>query len=47
MPLPEDDPARRRPDISLAREKLGWEPTTPLREGLQKTVAWFRAIDIS
>jgi UDP-glucuronate decarboxylase len=46
-PLPEDDPTRRRPDISLAKAKLGWEPTTPLRDGLQKTIAWFRSIDIS
>jgi UDP-glucuronate decarboxylase len=46
-PLPEDDPTRRRPDITLAKQKLGWEPTTPLRDGLQKTIAWFRNIDIS
>ncbi|MCL2623572.1 MAG: SDR family oxidoreductase [Planctomycetaceae bacterium] len=46
-PLPEDDPARRRPDISLAKQKLGWEPTTSLRDGLQKTIDWFRNIDIS
>jgi len=41
-PLPTDDPTRRRPDISRARELLGWEPTVPLREGLARTVAWFR-----
>jgi UDP-glucuronate decarboxylase len=46
LPLPPDDPARRRPDISLAREKLGWNPTTPLEEGLKKTIAWFRSIDL-
>ena len=46
-PLPEDDPTRRRPDISLAKEKLGWEPATPLQDGLQKTIEWFRSIDIS
>ena len=46
-PLPADDPTRRRPDIRLAREKLAWEPRTPLREGLEKTIAWFREIDIS
>lgn len=45
-PLPEDDPTRRQPDISLAREKLGWEPETSLREGLQKTVEWFRSISL-
>jgi nucleoside-diphosphate-sugar epimerase len=41
-PLPTDDPTRRRPDISRARELLGWEPRVPLREGLERTVAWFR-----
>ena len=40
-PLPVDDPARRQPDISLAREKLGWEPKVPLAEGLAKTVDYF------
>jgi UDP-glucuronate decarboxylase len=42
--LPADDPTRRRPDISLARQYLGWSPQTPLREGLQKTIDWFRTI---
>ena len=46
FPLPPDDPTRRRPDITLARSKLGWNPTTPLREGLSKTIDWFRSIDI-
>ena len=46
-PLPEDDPTRRRPDITLAREKLGWSPQTPLREGLTKTIAWFRTINVA
>jgi nucleoside-diphosphate-sugar epimerase len=41
-PLPSDDPKLRRPDISLARDALGWEPSIPLREGLARTVAWFR-----
>jgi nucleoside-diphosphate-sugar epimerase len=41
-PLPSDDPKLRRPDISLARDVLGWEPSIPLREGLARTVAWFR-----
>ena len=45
-PLPLDDPTRRRPDISLAREKLGWEPTVALEEGLAKTIDWFRSIDL-
>jgi dTDP-glucose 4,6-dehydratase len=39
LPLPADDPTRRRPDISLARSALGWEPTTPLGEGLARTAA--------
>jgi UDP-glucuronate decarboxylase len=45
-PLPADDPVRRRPDITLARTRLGWEPRVPLREGLVSTIAWFRTIDI-
>jgi nucleoside-diphosphate-sugar epimerase len=40
-PLPEDDPAKRRPDITLARTVLGWEPQVTLREGLKHTVGWF------
>ena len=40
-PLPEDDPRQRQPDIARARETLGWAPTTPLEEGLAKTVAYF------
>ncbi|MHC1712241.1 MAG: UDP-glucuronic acid decarboxylase family protein [Solidesulfovibrio sp.] len=40
-PLPQDDPKQRRPDITLAKAKLGWEPTVPLTEGLKKTVAYF------
>ena len=42
-----DDPSRRRPDISLASEKLGWKPVVALREGLQKTIEWFRSIRLS
>lgn len=42
LPLPADDPIQRCPDITLAKEKLGgWEPKVPLREGLEKTVAYF------
>lgn len=41
-PLPSDDPVRRCPDISLAREKLGWMPKTELEEGLLKTIDYFR-----
>ncbi|HEY0011807.1 MAG TPA: SDR family NAD-dependent epimerase/dehydratase, partial [Allosphingosinicella sp.] len=40
-PLPEDDPRRRRPDITRARTLLGWEPTVDLQEGLEATAAWF------
>ncbi len=42
VPLPQDDPTRRKPDISRARQFLGWQPTTSLREGLEKTIAFFR-----
>lgn len=41
-PLPSDDPARRCPDVTLAREKLAWNPRVSLDEGLQKTVEYFR-----
>ena len=41
-PLPGDDPKKRKPDITLARELLGWEPKVPLQEGLVKTIAYFR-----
>jgi UDP-glucuronate decarboxylase len=40
-PLPEDDPRQRKPDITLAREKLGWEPATSLAEGLPRTIEYF------
>jgi UDP-glucuronate decarboxylase len=43
-PLPKDDPRRRRPDIALAGKLLGWSPRVPLREGLRKTIAYFRAL---
>jgi UDP-glucuronate decarboxylase len=41
--LPEDDPKQRRPDVNLARQKLGWQATTPLLEGLSRTIENFRA----
>lgn len=44
MPLPEDDPLQRKPDISLAKEKLNWQPKINLEEGLNKTIAYFDAI---
>lgn len=46
-PLPADDPTQRRPDISLAKERLGWEPKIPLREGLARTIEYFRSIDLN
>jgi UDP-glucuronate decarboxylase len=46
-PLPSDDPTRRRPDISLAKDKLDWEPKVMLREGLAKTIDWFQSIQLS
>ena len=46
-PLPADDPTRRRPDISLAKQELAWQPSISLREGLQKTIDWFKSIDLS
>ncbi len=45
-PLPADDPSRRRPDITLAKKHLNWEPKIPLRDGLAKTIAWFKSIDL-
>ena len=45
-PLPVDDPERRRPDITLAKQKLDWEPKVPLREGLAKTIDWFRSVKL-
>lgn len=44
LPLPIDDPKQRQPDISLAKEKLMWEPKVPLREGLRLTVDYFRKL---
>lgn len=43
-PLPSDDPAQRRPDISLAKSKLNWEPTIALEEGLKETINYFKRI---
>ncbi|MHC4775550.1 MAG: SDR family NAD-dependent epimerase/dehydratase, partial [Planctomycetota bacterium] len=44
---PEDDPMQRQPDITLAKRRLGWEPKIPLREGLKRTIEWFRSVDLS
>jgi len=46
LPLPSDDPLQRKPDITLAREKLGWEPKIALEEGLKKTIEYFSSIDL-
>jgi UDP-glucuronate decarboxylase len=45
-PLPIDDPVQRQPDITLAKRHLEWQPTVKLREGLVKTIEWFRSIDL-
>jgi UDP-glucuronate decarboxylase len=44
MPLPQDDPTQRKPDISLAKKELDWEPTIKLEEGLIKTIDYFRTV---
>jgi UDP-glucuronate decarboxylase len=46
-PLPEDDPLQRQPDITLAKSRLGWEPKIPLRDGLQRTIDWFKGINFA
>jgi dTDP-glucose 4,6-dehydratase len=43
-PLPKDDPKQRQPDITRARQRLGWEPRVDLDEGLRETISWFRAV---
>lgn len=42
--LPADDPKQRQPDITLAKEKLNWEPKTPLEDGLKKTIEYFKDV---
>ncbi len=44
LPLPTDDPKQRQPDITKARAELGWEPAVPLRQGLEKTIAYFSEV---
>ena len=43
-PLPSDDPAQRRPDLTLAKEKLGYEPVVHVRDGLMKTIEYFKTV---
>ena len=43
-PLPSDDPCQRRQDLSLAKEKLGYEPTVHVRDGLFKTIEYFKKV---
>jgi UDP-glucuronate decarboxylase len=43
-PLPQDDPKQRRPDITLAKEKLNWQPEVRLEDGLKRTIDYFRKI---
>jgi UDP-glucuronate decarboxylase len=43
-PLPSDDPKQRQPDIALAKEKLNWQPTVPLTEGLSRTIEYFKTV---
>ena len=45
QPLPADDPTRRQPDITLAKKHFQWEPQVPLRDGLTKTIDWFKTIN--
>jgi len=45
--LPEDDPLQRKPDISLAKHELDWEPSIHLRQGIEKTIEFFKSIDLS
>jgi len=47
LPLPEDDPLQRKPDITKAKKLLNWEPKVSLKEGLRQTIAWFRENDSS
>jgi len=44
LPLPQDDPRQRQPDIAFARSSLVWSPTVPLEEGLEQTIAYFRSV---
>jgi len=43
-PLPADDPTQRRPDFRLAKQKLGWQPSIELEEGLKRTIEYFKSV---
>ena len=45
LPLPEDDPRQRKPDITLVSKQFGWEPRVPLEDGLKETIAYFRRLN--
>ncbi len=47
MPMPDDDPTQRQPDIALAKKRLDWQPTIKLRDGLVKTIEYFKSIDLN
>ena len=47
QPLPTDDPTQRKPDNTLAKQKLGWEPGIALDQGLDKTIAYFKSVDLA
>ena len=47
LPLPADDPTQRKPDITLAKRELHWEPTVPLEQGLRRTIDYFASLDLS
>ena len=44
LPLPDDDPKQRKPDISLAKKELGWQPVIDLETGLKKTIEYFKSV---
>lgn len=44
MPLPQDDPIQRKPDVELAKDELDWSPVVPLEDGLEKTIKYFRGL---
>ncbi|HVT89335.1 MAG TPA: hypothetical protein VHD56_10815, partial [Tepidisphaeraceae bacterium] len=46
LPRPSDDPSQRQPDITLAKKHLNWEPKVALRDGLLKTIEYFKSIDL-